>query len=139
MTEEKLQRIGQLATEIETFKNELEDTKERLAEDSKMVATLRKSCSTKEAEVEKSKALRQEELVALSDTIKVLNDDDALDLFKKTLPGSASSFLQIAVTEKEERHRAMQVLKSGKHNSAQMDFIVLALRGKKVTIVAPVP
>ena len=25
-----------------------------------------------------------EELVALSDTIKILNDDDALDLFKKT-------------------------------------------------------
>lgn len=35
-----------------------------------MLATLRKSCATKQAEVEKSKALRQQELVALSETIK---------------------------------------------------------------------
>ena len=44
---------------------------------------------------------QSEELVALSETIKMLNDDDALDLFKKTLPSSsaaaASSFLQIQV------------------------------------------
>merc|ERR1719199_368606 len=97
MIEEKLQRVGQLATEIETMKNELEDTKERLAEDSKMLATLQKSCATKEGEHKKSKALRQEELVALADTTKVLNDDDALELFKKTLPG-ASSFMQIQVS-----------------------------------------
>merc|ERR1719183_2940734 len=99
MTEEKLQRVGQLATEIETAKNELEDTKERLAEDSKMLSTLAKSCATKEGEHKKSQALRQEELVALADTIKILNDDDALELFKKTLP-SASSFMQIQTSER---------------------------------------
>ena len=35
--------------------------------------------------------VRAEELVALADTIKILNDDDALDLFKKTLPSASSS------------------------------------------------
>merc|ERR1719181_1561933 len=33
--------------------------------------------------------MQGEELLALADTIKILNDDDALELFKKTLPGSA--------------------------------------------------
>merc|ERR1719375_1894450 len=112
MTEEKLQRVGQLATEVETFKNELADTKECLAEDTKMLATMEKSCATKEEEVAKSKAIRQQELVALSDTIKLLNDDDALDLFKKTLPSGASSFLQIQVTDRAARHRALRMLKS---------------------------
>ena len=38
--EEKLQRVGQLATEIETLKNELEDTKERLVEDTEALSWL---------------------------------------------------------------------------------------------------
>jgi septal ring factor EnvC (AmiA/AmiB activator) len=132
MTEEKLQRVGQLATETETLKNELGDTKERLADDTKMVATMKKSCSTKEAEVEKSKELRQQELVALADTTKLLNDDDALELFKKTLPSGASSFLQIQVTARAVRQRALRMLHTPKRHSAQLDFIALALRGKKV-------
>ena len=37
-----------------------------------------------------------EELVALADRIKVLNDDDALEFIKKTLP-SAASFIQLRV------------------------------------------
>jgi len=131
MTEEKLQRVGSLATEVETMKNELTDTQERLAEDSKMLGTLKKSCATKEDDVEKSRTIRQQELVALADTIKVLNDDDALELFKKTLPGS-SSFMQIQVSTRAVRARALRMLRSHHpHGSAQLDFIALALRGKK--------
>ena len=29
--------------------------------------------------------MRQEELIAIADTVKILNDDDALELFKKTV------------------------------------------------------
>lgn len=131
MTEEKLQRVGQLATEIETQKNELEDTKERLGEDTKMLANLQKQCATKAQEVEASKKVRAEELIALHDTIKVLNNDDALELFKKTLPSGASSFLQIQVSDRAMRHRALEALAHRQHKSVQMDFIALALRGKK--------
>merc|ERR1719174_370325 len=118
MTEEKLQRVAQLATEIETLKNELADDKECLAEDSKMLATLKKSCATKEDEVKKSRALRQQELVALSDTIKILNDDDALELFKKTLPSAgsaASGFLQVAVNVRAVQDKALAILRKAPH------------------------
>jgi len=132
MTEEKLQRVGQLATEVETMKNELTDTEECLAEDTKMLSTLKKSCATKEADVKKSRTIRQQELVALADTVKILNDDDALELFKKTLPGSAS-FMQIQVQFKDVRARAVRMLRSHHpHGSMQLDFIALALCGKKV-------
>ena len=39
-----------------------------------------------------------EELVALADRIKVLNDDDALELLKKTMLSSSASFMEIKVT-----------------------------------------
>ena len=48
---------------------------------------------------------RSLELVAIAETIKILNDDDALDLFKKTLP--SPSLLQIANREKEVRAQAL--------------------------------
>jgi hypothetical protein len=57
--------------------------------------------------------------------VKVLNDDDALELFKKTLPG-ASSFVQIVST----RTRALALIKAAK--SPNLDFIALALHGKKI-------
>merc|ERR1719456_1879240 len=74
--------------------------------------------------------LRSEELLALADTIKILNDDDALDLFKKTLPGSAS-LLQLQVTTGEQRRQALAVLRAARQDP-KLSFIALALQGKKV-------
>merc|ERR1719375_7949 len=75
--------------------------------------------------------LRSEELLALADTIKVLNDDDALELFKKTLPG-ASSFLQLKVTEGEQQRQALAAIRAARGNRPELNFIALALQGKKV-------
>merc|ERR1719174_552735 len=74
--------------------------------------------------------LRSEELLALSDTIKVLNDDDALELFKKTLPG-ASAFLQLKVTSMQQRQQALAVLRAAPRDP-KLSFIAMALQGKKV-------
>ena len=69
----------------------------------------------------KQKKLRAEELVALADTIKILNDDDALDLFKKTLPSPAgSSFMQVQVTEKSMRTRAATMLQAGARSQSNL-------------------
>merc|ERR1719262_1353941 len=72
------------------------------------------------------------EMVALADTIKVLNDDDALELFKKTLPGSASSFVQLKVTSSAMRQRALSALKSGHKGDPRLDLIELAMHGGKM-------
>merc|ERR1719333_142803 len=131
--EEKTSRIGTLSVSVVEMKNDLGDTEEALAEDKKVLATLEKSCSTKTAECETRVKTRQEELLALADTIKVLNDDDALELFKKTLP-SASSFMQLQVTTAAMRARALEMIRGArKHklNRHNLDFIALALRGRK--------
>merc|ERR1719218_237051 len=97
--EEKMVRLGKLQVEIVEMKEDLDDTAKALAEDKKFLADLEKNCATKAEEHAANMKLRSEELLALADTIKILNDDDALELFKKTLPG-ASSFLQLQVTER---------------------------------------
>merc|ERR1719262_370055 len=78
--EEKMTRSGELAVAITEMKNDLGDTAEALEEDKKFLADLEKNCATKSAEWEQIVKTRNEELLALADTIKVLNDDDALEL-----------------------------------------------------------
>jgi chromosome segregation ATPase len=69
----------------------------------------------------------------LADTIKVLNDDDALELFKKTLPGSSASLLQVKVTAKAQAKAALAALKHARTGSdPRVDFIELAMKGGKV-------
>ena len=74
------------------------------------------------------KMLFVQELAALQDTItiKVLNDDDALELFKKTLP-DASSFLQeqtahdaLMAAKKEAQQVALQAMRQGICNEVQI-------------------
>jgi len=73
---------------------------------------------------------RNEELLALADTIKVLNDDDALELFKKTLPGASASFVQVKVSTVSARARALAAIKNVKGH--HLDFIAMAIQGKKI-------
>merc|ERR1719281_1925450 len=132
MIEDKLTRIAELGVEIATMKNDLTDSQEGLIEDKKFLADLDKNCAMKRKEWAEICKMRSLELVALADTIKILNDDDALELFKKTLP---SSFVQIKVTRDSERARALSILQEAQQASKghpQLDFIALTLRGKKI-------
>merc|ERR1719281_2090540 len=96
--ESKMSRTGELSVKIVQMKNDLGDTEEALAEDKAFLKDLEKNCATKKAEWETIVNTRNEELLALADTIKVLNDDDALELFKKALPGASASFVQVKVS-----------------------------------------
>merc|ERR1719421_897729 len=98
--ESKTMRSGELGVKLAEIENEIEDLKEQLAEDKKFLADLDKNCAQKKADWAEYKKMESMEMVALAETIKVLNDDDALELFKKTLPSAASSFLEMKVTLK---------------------------------------
>merc|ERR1719324_485581 len=131
LVEDKLGRIGEISVKLAMSKNDLEDTQEALGDNSKMLADLEASCKTKTAEYEERCKSRAQELLALADTIKILNDDDALDLFKKTLP-SASMLLQVKVTTSELRQRALAQIRSLRSVRPRIDLIALALKGKKI-------
>merc|ERR1719356_1680242 len=76
--EEEMTRLGELSVMLGEDGNDLEETKDTLAEDTKYLAELKKGCATKESEWEARCKVRAEELVALSETIEALNADDAL-------------------------------------------------------------
>merc|ERR1719223_2547007 len=65
----------------------------------------------------------------------MLNADDSLELFKKTLPSAAASFVQMTSTMSATRSQALAAVRaaqaSAKH-SPKLDFIALALHGNKM-------
>jgi len=132
--ESKTARIGELGVELVTLKEDLDDTTKSLTEDKAFLKDMEKSCKTKEDEWAARQKLRAEELVAIADTIKILNDDDALELFKKTLP--STSLLQLksnAKTSKERALVALQQANQGEKQDFRINLISLALKGKKVS------
>jgi len=103
--EEKTVRVGELAVSVAQGKADLEDTQGSLAEDQEFKANLAASCATKSEEWDKRSKLRADEIQAISETVEMLNGDDALELFKKTLP-SASAFLQMSTSTRMQQRRA---------------------------------
>jgi len=134
--ETKTARTGELGVEIATMENDAAETADALDEDKKFGKDLKKNCAEKTGIHEEEKKVRAQEVVALADTIKILNDDDALELFKKTLPGAGSSFLQMQSTE-GMRSQARAILADVRSQATSdrhtLDFVLLALRGKKVS------
>merc|ERR1719198_2937385 len=136
MIEDKPQRVGDLGVEIQEMKNDLGDTADSLEDDKKFLADLDKNCAGKQKLYDENVKMRGQELAALADTIKILNDDDALELFNKTLPGASASFLQIQVSASAMKNRALALIQEAQSSSTErrpaLDFISLALRGKKI-------
>merc|ERR1712194_429778 len=119
------------------MKNDNEDTVDALAADRKFLAELETGCATKTQQWEERSKTRGAELVALADTIKLLNNDDALELFKKTLPSASASFAQVAMSRRTQTTLALAALKRVTEqvpvgDRTRLDLISLALHGKKV-------
>mmetsp|Transcript_105100 Transcript_105100/g.274372 ORF Transcript_105100/g.274372 Transcript_105100/m.274372 type:complete len:519 (+) Transcript_105100:1-1557(+) len=128
--EEEMMRLGELSVLLAEDSNDLEETKDTLGEDTTYLAELRKGCATKDAEWEARCKVRSDELVALAETIKVLNDDDSLELFKKTLPGSSASLVQMQEGLAITRARVVAVLRNAPRRGTEIDLVLMALQGK---------
>merc|ERR1719506_2808673 len=131
--ESKTARIGELGVELVTMKEDLDDTTKSLIEDEAFLKDLETNCKTKEAVWATRQKIRAEETLAIADTIKLLNDDDALELFKKTLP--TPSLLQLKTSSRATKQRALMMIQQvsqGGHDY-RLDLISLALKGKKVS------
>merc|ERR1719335_1417648 len=134
--ESKSVRSGELAVEITTTADDIEDTTAEMNDTQAFIANLASMCATKKKEWAERSKMRTEEVAAISEAIKILNDDDALDLFKKTLslPQVSMGFLQkkssAAATLKARRiMKALQ--KSGLHQT-QLALIEFGLKAKSV-------
>mmetsp|Transcript_34450 Transcript_34450/g.53508 ORF Transcript_34450/g.53508 Transcript_34450/m.53508 type:complete len:723 (+) Transcript_34450:43-2211(+) len=129
--EKKTGRSGELAMSVVRMKQELTDNEAALIENQKFLNDLDADCETKTKEMEERVKTRAEELVAIHDTIKILNDDDALDLFKKALP--SASFVQLDSGKEKATQNVLLLLKKvPKETGADVRFLELALTGRKV-------
>jgi len=128
--EEKTVRVGELAVSVATSKADLEDTQDAMGEDEKLKGNLASSCATKSKEWDERSKLRAQEIEAISETIEMLNGDDALELFKKTLP--SASFIQLSSQTRMQQRRATKILRTMLSNdpkhSMNLRAILLGLK-----------
>jgi len=103
-----------------------------LAEDQQFLADLDGNCEQKKKDWNIYKKMQGEELLALADTIKILNDDDALELFKKTVPAAGSSLLQVRSSDAKITKKVLSILKESRAPNGRdprVDLLEVALRG----------
>merc|ERR1719359_1783523 len=104
--ESKTARSGELAVSVTTTADDIEDTTSEMKETEAFVVNLAQTCATKKKEWAERQKMRAEEVSAISEAIKVLNDDDALDLFKKTL-SLAETSKSMGFLQKKSRSSAV--------------------------------
>jgi len=93
--EEKSAELADTDQRVAQAKADVVDTREALSADEKFLMDLKERCAKADSEYEERKKTRQEEVQAIAEAIRILTEDDARDLFSKTL-----SFVQTS----SERH-----------------------------------
>lgn len=126
-------RVGELSIEMVNQKNQLEDYTEGLKTDEKFLMELKTDCVVKTKEFDEWKIEHREELVALAETMEILNKGAAA--FTQ-IDNGGTSFMQIQVSSTSLKRRARKILKKhhrkGEHADPRVDLIELALSGKDV-------
>merc|ERR1719156_139204 len=133
--ETKMARSGELAVSVVQTKDALEDANEEAAETQKFLATLEKDCATKEKEMAERTKMRNMEITAISEAIGILNDDDALDVFKKSLPSSFAQtvgFLQKGDSRASRAQKAQALLAgvAGNTKDVHLNLMLYTLNSK---------
>jgi hypothetical protein len=133
--ETKMGRAGELAVSVVQTKDALEDANEEAADTTKFLSTLEKDCATKEAEMAERTKMRNMEISAISEAIGILNDDDALDVFKKAMPSSfvqTVGFLQKGDAKASRARKAQALLQgiAGKTNDVHLNLMLYTLGSK---------
>merc|ERR1719498_1394842 len=138
MAKEKTALLGKTKVQLGEAKEDLEDTTSAMEADQAFLVDLKERCSVSDKEWEERSKTRALEIAAVGETIKILTDDDAHDLFGDTL-----SFLQLSSTRRTvsredfAREQASHILlrsatKSGRKALVQLSASVRLDAFKKV-------
>ena len=104
---------------VESLKGDLAETKRSLAADETLADKLAQNWDNQSSEWDERWRSRAEDLLAINETIKLLNDDDALELLQTTRTNPSSVQVHRSATEYEAKVLAHQV--SG-HRDAIADY-----------------
>merc|ERR1719281_51551 len=136
--ESKTKRAGEVAVEIVQTQDDMEDTEKEGAETQAFLGDLSTQCAEKKADWAERQKMRAEEISAVSEAIKVLNDDDALDLFKKAVPSmvqTGQQFLQISAKPSRAlraRGLVLSLMQTGRSHTTELSLMASALKAKAV-------
>merc|ERR1719181_1923249 len=89
---------------------------------------LEEKCATMDADYEKRVKDRLAEIDAVTDTIKILNNDESFEAFDKMKAPNPPEFLQLnsASSQKERRQQAVSVLQRAAHMSGSPQIALIA-------------
>jgi hypothetical protein len=95
MAKEKTALLAKTKVQLGEAKEDLEDTTNAMEADQAFLVDLKDRCSVSDKEWEERSKTRSLEIAAVGETIKILTDEDAHDLFASTM-----SFLQFSSTRR---------------------------------------
>jgi hypothetical protein len=149
----KEKRTGGLRMSLVMDKNSLDDAKDENADATKYLANLKEQCATKMKERDTRKKMRTDEIAAISEAVKILSDDDALDVFKKAVPSASllaekkskvdyDAFMQVrtsssAGAKRFAKARSLISKMEKKHPSAQMKLLLLTVSQQEKAMEDP--
>lgn len=117
------ERRSQNSEAISANKIDLVKGRNAFATNQDRIVDLKKGCGDRTLEYDTASKNRQIEVTAIGEAVKILNDDSALDLFKKTLPSPA------LVQEKQDPAAQVWQLLQGSAPNEAPSFVQLTLRG----------
>merc|ERR1719271_1091189 len=136
--ESKTKRAGEVAVEVVQTQDDMEDTQKEVAETQAFIGDLAKQCAEKKsawAEIQKTRA---EEISAISEAIKVLNDDDALDLFKKAVPAMVQTGMEFLQKSSKSsvalraKGLLVSLMQTGRAHTTALSLMAASLKSKAV-------
>jgi len=137
--ETKEKRVGELTVSISQNTDALEDAKNENADATKFLATLKKQCTEKKGAWEARLKLRNDEITAIGEAIKILTEDEAVDVFKKTTglleignEGHKYGFLQKRYHKAGKLQRVQTIISTASqlYKNPQLGLLLSAINAK---------
>lgn len=134
----KQSRIDELWVVVGKVKKEISDLKKLIKINKKALADSEERCSRMREYHEKSVEMRMQEDLVITKVIQMLNSDESLEMFKKTLKPIEfevklpdETFLQVASKRQGIQKRALAALQKAGKRDSRINLIAMVLKGKK--------
>lgn len=115
--EEKSRELADTGAKLAQAKQDLEDTQNALSADQKFLIDLEKRCKIADEEYTERAKTRQDEIVAIGETIKILTSDESRDLFSKTM-SLKQSFVQVGLVQRHAQVQSEEARGKQRHAAA---------------------
>eukprot|EP00933_Yihiella_yeosuensis_P070916 TRINITY_DN79076_c0_g1_i1.p1 TRINITY_DN79076_c0_g1~~TRINITY_DN79076_c0_g1_i1.p1 ORF type:complete len:684 (-),score=234.02 TRINITY_DN79076_c0_g1_i1:94-2145(-) len=125
--QKKQERSAELRVKVVDMKADLKELLDTLAANRKMEGETKEACDSKAIQWTERVKIRNQEQLAIAETIKILNSDEALDTFRKAMKPTGSSLIQVGLPVT----KALSILKKVKPN-VRINLLSAALSSKAV-------